>query len=89
MNEERIMIPYDTPAGQRCYEVLAQIAMKQLTRARDAVEDFINSLFPVSEFLDEKAMTNGKYTAVYAIPNGANQKVIYDYRTKNIEIIGG
>ncbi|MDR1572383.1 MAG: hypothetical protein LBS32_07650 [Clostridiales Family XIII bacterium] len=86
MNEESVVIPY-TEAGKRCFEALAEIALNQLHKARGAAEDFIKSIYPTAEFIDEKAVADGKYAAIYAIPGGGRQKVLYDWKTKNVEIV--
>jgi len=85
MSANRIEIPYNE-AGKRCIEVLSNLAMKQLQRARDAAQAAIDDVLASAEKVDEKAMFNGKYSAVYATPCGERQKVVYDYRTKKVSI---
>jgi thymidine phosphorylase len=82
--KERIEIP-DTPKGQRCYEVLASIALKKLNEARDEVKDYIAKHLPTATIEDEKAMTDGKFTAFVGIPSGKQSMITYDYRTKEIK----
>lgn len=80
----RITIPYND-AGKRCYEVLAYIAMKQLTRAREAVQSFMDEFLPDAQLDDEKAMYEGKYWAFISMSNGQKKQVVYNHRTKEIE----
>ena len=83
--DDRIEIPY-TEAGRRCVEVLLNLGMKQLQRAREAAQAAIDEIISGAEKVDERARKNGKYTAVFASPHGERTRVIYDYRTKNIEL---
>ena len=83
MNANRIEIPYNE-AGKRCIEVLSNLAMKQLQRARDAAQVAVDEIFSGAEKVDEKAMQDGIYSAVYASPSGERQRVVYNYRTKEI-----
>ena len=83
--DNRITIPYND-AGKRCYEVLAHIAMKQLTRAREAVQSYMDEFLPNAQLDDEKAMYEGKYRAFVTMDNGQKKQVVYNHRTKEIEL---
>ena len=85
MDSDRIEIPY-SEAGMRYVEVLLDLGMKQLERAREAAQAAIDSIVSGAEKVGERARKNGKYTAVFASPHGERTRVIYDYRTKNIEL---
>jgi hypothetical protein len=78
-----IEIPMNA-AGKRCCEVFVKVALELLHQSREATENFIKSTMPEAEFIDEKAMNGGKYTAMFALPGGNRQRVTYDYRTKAI-----
>ena len=81
----RIEIPY-TEAGRRCVEVLLNLGLRQLERAREAAHAAIDNIVSGAKKVDERARKNGKYTAVFASPHGERTRVVYDYRTKSIEL---
>jgi hypothetical protein len=86
MSDEKIEIPFNK-AGKRCYEVFAQIAERQLQRAREATKAFMSLTLPNAETLSETAMNGGKYSTLLLLPSGKERSVTYDYRTKAIEIV--
>lgn len=83
MGDEKIIIPMNE-AGERCFDVFVSLAYKMLYRARDAVEEIIGE---EAEMIAEKAMVNGKYFAIYMLPNGSTKTAVYDYRTKALKIV--
>jgi hypothetical protein len=85
MTPERIEIPYNE-AGKRAYEVFYELAEKLLFRARKATQTFLSKTLPTAEIIEEKVMTNGKYTLILAFPGGERQEMTYDYRTKIIRV---
>lgn len=82
MNEDKIIIPMNE-TGERCFDVFKNVAMKLLKTARKSVEEFIGD---GAEKLNEKAMTDGKYSAVYKLPDGSKKTAVYDYRKKTVEV---
>lgn len=80
---EPIVIPMNK-AGERAFEVFRAIAERHLNMAREAVCEFISSRFPDSEKVEEMAMFDKKYSAVYQIYGGVKHTVIYDYITKEV-----
>jgi hypothetical protein len=83
---ERIEIPWNEK-GRRCYEVLASIALKKLNQAREEVKDYIRKHFPTATIEDEKAMADGKYKAFVKLQTGKGNTLVYDYRTRVVEMI--
>ena len=86
MKKERIEIPFDNLPGRRSYEVLVQVGGRILNTAREAVSAFMDEVIPGAEQYDEKAMVEGKYWAFVTDNNGQKMQVVYDHRTKNIEL---
>ena len=80
---EPIVIPMNK-AGERTFEVFKTIAERHLKMAREAVGEFIEEHFPNAEKVDEMAMFDRKYNAVYASYGGVKHSVTYDYITNEV-----
>lgn len=80
---ESIIIPMNK-AGERAFEVLRSIAERHLKIAREAVLEFILRRFSVAEMVEEMAMFELKYSAVYMVYGGVKHTVTYDYITREV-----
>lgn len=80
---EPIVIPMNK-AGERAFETFKAIAERHLSMAREAVGEFIAEHFPNAEKVEEMAMFDRKYNAVYAVYGGIKHSVTYDYITKEV-----
>lgn len=78
-----IVVPMNK-AGERAFEVFKSIAERHLKMAREAVSEFIEEHFPNAEKVEEMAMFDRKYNAVYAAYGGIKRSVTYDYITKEV-----
>ena len=79
----RIEIPYNE-AGKRCVDAFLRVAEKLLQRARVATRIAVDDVFTGAKQVDEIALKNGRYTAVFASPYGEHIKIVYDYRSKKV-----
>lgn len=84
---ESIIIPMNK-AGERAFEVLRSIAERHLKIAREAVLEFILRRFPIAEMVEEIAMFELKYSAVYVVYGGVKHTVTYDYITREVYFEG-
>lgn len=73
-----IIIPMNK-AGERVFDVFRRIAERHLTMAREAVEKLISEHFPNAEKVEEMALFDCKYNAVYESYGGIRHSVTYDY----------
>ena len=80
MNELPTRIP-NTPAGQRCIDILRSIAKKMCDAGNEATQNFIQANFPAAKTVG-KEYADRKFKHIVECEDGSLVTVIYDYMTK-------
>ena len=84
MNKRPTRIP-NTPAGQRCLDVLYYHAQKMVDEANEATGDFIQANFPGAKTTG-KDYVDRKMKRTIECEDGSLVTVIYDYMTKTTKV---
>ena len=70
----------NTPAGQRCIDVLRSIAKKMLDEANKATGKFIEFNFPAAKTVG-KEYADRKFKRIVECEDGSLVAIVYDYAT--------
>jgi thymidine phosphorylase len=71
----------NTPAGQRCKDVLYSLAKKMFNAGNEATHNFIQANFPAAKTVG-KEYADRKFKRIVECEDGSLVAVVYDYMIK-------